>query len=535
MLAAPFSTISYLTALPDDCTMEDLLILVDLNDQQIGTAGKLRAHQKGLLHRAFSIFLFDREARVLLQQRADGKYHSPGLWSNTCCGHPRLGEKTVDAAKRRLTEEMGLACELAERFTFTYQAQVSQALMEYEYDHVFVGISDATPNPAPDEAKAWRWVHPLDLQDELDNAPDTFTIWFRTLIERYGLNEIAKWAGSSEHTPSPSSPHSTPPSVAPFHLPRWLETATYPLSPFTDQVQQHTRQWLKSMGLEDSPETTRRLDIYVPGKYAGYMWSAAPLEILIILSDLLGWFCCQDNLADEDCNNPEALERLIRGVYTTAFTRDTTNREPLARALADLIRRASRLMPPLWKQRVGEQYSTYLTPSTTALMHRINHTQPGVEGYETLWQNGGGFQVCLEFIYLVQNIQLSSSLYYSQPWQELRSLTLNLLKAVNDLLSFRIMENPDEDIYNLLTHLRHTQGLSAAQAASQVSQRIDQWATQFARAQAALPQRLAALGYEERAQEQAMICAQALHDLWRGNIAWHLAVPRYREIRFKGE
>ncbi|MGX5797451.1 terpene synthase family protein, partial [Pseudomonas sp. E2-15] len=434
-----------------------------------------------------------------------------------------------------LMEEMGLACELTERFTFTYQAQVPGALMEYEYDHVLVGFSEATPIPAPDEAKAWRWVHPLALQDELDNAPDTFTIWFRTLVEHYGLNEIAKWADSSEHAPSPSSPINTPPSVAPFHLPLWLETATYPLSPFTDQVQQHTRQWLKSMGLEDTPETTRRLDIYAPSKYAGYMWSDAPFEILIILSDLLGWFCCQGNLADEDRHEPEALERLIRGTYTTAFTRDTTNREPLGRALADIIRRASRLMPPLWKQRVAEQYSSYLAPSTTALMHRINHTQPGVEGYETLWQTAGGFQVCLEFTYLVQNIQLSSALYYSQPWQELRSLTLNLLKAVNDLLSFRIMENPDEDIYNLLTHLRHTQGLSATQAANEVSQRIEQWATQFARAQAVLPERLAALGYEVRAQEQAMICAQALHNQWRGNIAWHLTVPRYREIRFKGQ
>lgn len=515
--------------------MEDLLILVDVNDQQIGTAGKLRAHQKGQLHRAFSIFIFDRQSRVLLQQRADGKYHSPGLWSNTCCGHPRLGEKTADAARRRLMEEMGLACELTERLTFTYRAQVPGGLMEYEYVHVLVGLSEATPTPAPDEAKTWRWVHPLELREELDNAPDTFTIWFRILVGRYGLNEIVTWADSLEHAPTSSSPLKTPSSVAPFHLPLWLETATYPLSPFTNQVQQHTRQWLKNMGLEDTPETTRRLDIYVPGTYAGYMWSDAPLEILLILSDLVGWFSCQDNLADEDCNEPDALERLIRGVYTSAFTHDTTNREPLGRALADIIRRASRLMPALWKQRVAEQYLALLSPCTTALMHRINHTQPGVEGYETLWQNAGGFQVCLEFTYLVQNVQLSSSLYYSQPWQELRSLALNLLKAVNDLLSFRIMENPDEDIYNLLTHLRHTQGLSATQAAREVSKRIERWATGFAQAQAVLPQRLAALGYEVRAQEQAMICAQALHNQWRGNIAWHMAVPRYREIRFKGQ
>lgn len=321
---------------------------------------------------------------------------------------------------------------------------------------------------------------------------------------------------------------------APFHLPLWLETADYPLSPFAEQAQQHTRQWLRNMGLEDTPRTARRLDIYVPGTYAGYMWSEAPLELLLILSDLTGWFSCQDNLADEDCNDPETLERSIRGVYTNAFTGYTRCPEPLACALADIIRRASRLMPGLWKQRVAEQYLAFLAPCTTALMHRINHTQPGVDGYEPLWQNAGGFQVCLEFIYLTQNIQLPARVYYSQPWQELRNLTLNLLKAVNDLLSFRIMENPDEDIYNLLTHLRHTQGHSAEQAAVEVSQRIEQWAKQFATAQALIPQRLAALGYDGRAQEQAQICAQALQSQWRGNIAWHLAAPRYREIRFNG-
>jgi len=97
------------------------------------------------------------------------------------------------------------------------------------------------------------------------------------------------------------------------------------------------------------------------------------------------------------------------------------------------------------------------------------------------------------------------------------------------------MENPDEDIYNLLTHLRHTQGQSALQAAAEVSQRIEQWAKSFAMTQAELPKRLDALGYDTRTQEQAMTCAQALHNQWRGNIAWHLAVPRYRELRFKGQ
>lgn len=349
------------------------------------------------------------------------------------------------------------------------------------------------------------------------------------------LNKQPAAIGANRPAHEKGGPHFAQPTIAPFHLPVELETADFPLSPFTEQAQQHTRQWLKNMGLDNTARTAHLLDIYIPGTYAGYMWSDAPLELLLILSDLVGWFSCQDDLADEDCNDPEALECLIRGVYASAFSRATMSREPLACAFADIMRRASRMMPALWKQRVAEQYLTYLVPCTTALMHRIHHSQPGVEGYETLWQNAGGFQVCLEFTYWVQNAHLSSALYYSSPWQELRSLALNLLKAVNDLLSFQIMEDPDEDIYNLLTHLRHTQGYSALQAANEVSQRIGQWAKRFAAAQAELPEHLNALGYDTRAQEQAMTCAQALNNQWRGNIAWHLAVPRYREIRFQGQ
>lgn len=312
------------------------------------------------------------------------------------------------------------------------------------------------------------------------------------------------------------------------------DVTPYPLNSHTDQAQQHTRQWLRRMGLETTPHAAHQLDIYVPGTYAGYMWSDAPAETLFILSDLVGWFSCQDDFADEDCTDPQALERLIRGVYTCAFTANTATRDPLAQALADIVRRAARLMPPLWKQRVAEQYATYLAPCAIALQHRLHHTQPSVEGYDSLWQNAGGFQVCVEFTYLAQNINLPTALYYSAPWQLLRSLALNLLKAVNDVLSFPIMENPDEDPFNLLTHLRHAHGYSAGKASREVSLRIEQWAEQFAAAEAVLPERLAGLGFDERSQEQALTCAQALHRQWRGNIAWHRTAPRYQPARFKG-
>ncbi|MFO2463543.1 hypothetical protein OOJ96_17585 [Pseudomonas sp. 15FMM2] len=320
----------------------------------------------------------------------------------------------------------------------------------------------------------------------------------------------------------------------PFQLPQALQEATYPLSPYTDEAEQHTRLWLKNIGLESTAHATHQQDIYSPGQYAGFMWNDAPRETLFVLSDLTGWFSCQDDLADEECEDPDALERHIRGVYDAAFVYRSRPQGPLATGLADIIRRAARLMPPQWKERVAEQYATYLKPCVTALMHRINHTQPGVEGYDSLWRSAGGFQVCVEFTYFALNIHLPSSLYYSQPWQELNTLVLNHLKAVNDLLSFPIMENPDEDIYNLLTHLRHTKGYSPERAASEVSRRIEAWTEDYTNAQRLLPERLALYGYDERSREQAQLCAQAMSNLFRGNIAWHLTVPRYREIRFKG-
>ncbi|WP_339415953.1 isopentenyl-diphosphate Delta-isomerase [Pseudomonas sp. RL_105y_Pfl1_103] len=507
--------------------MEDVLILVDVNDQPTGFAGKQQVHEEGLLHRAFSIFIFDPHSRLLLQQRADSKYHSAGLWSNTCCGHPRQGETTPDAARRRLYEEMGLTCELEQYSTLVYRERVSKTMTEYEYDHVFVGCCATDPIANPDEAKAWRWVEPEQLQDELQHTPKIFTAWLRTIVKGAGAAGIKGWAPKAQRALQ------TPIVGGAFELPRWLAEAHYPLNPYAEEAQHHTRQWLKSIGLEDTPRAARQLDIYVPGTYAGYMWPDAPRHLLLILSDVVGWFSCQDDLADEDCKDPHTLEQLLRGVHSSAFTCYAPQPGLLASGLKDIIRRSARLAPPLWKERAGERYASYIAPCMTALMHRVHHTQPGIEGYDSLWRDAGGFQFCLEFIYWVQNIYLPSSLYYSKPWQELCLLALNLFKAVNDLLSFRIMEDPDDDIYNLLTHLRHTQGYSPEAAAREVSRRIDQWAHAFTDAQERLPACLASYGYDEQSVQQMMICAQALHNQWRGNIAWHLTAPRYREIRFE--
>ena len=174
------------------------VVLVDEDDREIGTMEKLEAHKKGLLHRAFSVFLFDAKGRWLLQQRAFSKYHSGGLWTNACCSHPRPGEPVLRAAERRLSEELGAstsrtppALELDHAFSFIYRADLDHGLTEHELDHVLTGhltgkrggeLTDFSPHP--DEVAAVRWVAPNDLAAELHGHPERFTVWFRLAYEK---------------------------------------------------------------------------------------------------------------------------------------------------------------------------------------------------------------------------------------------------------------------------------------------------------------------------------------------------------------
>jgi isopentenyl-diphosphate delta-isomerase len=157
----------------------DEVILVDADDRPVGTVAKLDAHRRGLRHRAMSVIVRDRHDRLLLQQRAAGKYHSGGLWTNTCCGHPRPGEQTIDAAGRRLAEEMGFTCPMTFLFSTHYRAAVSNDLIEDEIVHVFGGRFDGMPDPDPREVADWIWKAPDDVARDVDARPDVYTVWFR--------------------------------------------------------------------------------------------------------------------------------------------------------------------------------------------------------------------------------------------------------------------------------------------------------------------------------------------------------------------
>ena len=173
-------------------TMPEQVVLVDETDAEIGVGEKLQAHIEGSLHRALSVFVFNPAGELLLQQRHPSKYHSGGLWSNTCCSHPRPGEAVAAAAQRRLREEMGIACDLERLFGFVYRVRFSSGLFEHEYDHVCAGVFDGdTPQPDATEVMAWRWVSLGSLQADVATHPERYTYWFRLLLDRFDAFDVA--------------------------------------------------------------------------------------------------------------------------------------------------------------------------------------------------------------------------------------------------------------------------------------------------------------------------------------------------------
>ncbi|MDA9631699.1 isopentenyl-diphosphate Delta-isomerase [Bacteroidota bacterium] len=165
--------------------IEDKVILVDNNDNQIGLMPKLEAHEKGVLHRAFSVFIFNNHGELMLQRRALTKYHSPGLWTNTCCSHQRDGESNISSGKRRLNEEMGFDTELFEKTSFIYKAKFDNGLIEHEFDHVLVGSYNHSPIINSIEVDSWKWMSLENIKKDINDHPDNYTAWFKIIFEKY--------------------------------------------------------------------------------------------------------------------------------------------------------------------------------------------------------------------------------------------------------------------------------------------------------------------------------------------------------------
>ena len=163
--------------------VEEQVILVDTNDNQIGLMAKMEAHEKAVLHRAFSVFTFNDKGQLLLQQRAADKYHSPLLWTNTCCSHQRNGETNLEAGKRRLQEEMGFTCNLKEVFSFIYKAPFDNGLTEHELDHVMIGYYNNNPVINKEEVESFKWMTLEEVKSDIDLQPEIYTEWFKIIFK----------------------------------------------------------------------------------------------------------------------------------------------------------------------------------------------------------------------------------------------------------------------------------------------------------------------------------------------------------------
>lgn len=172
--------------------MTSPILLVDSQDNEIGYDDKMKVHREGLLHRAFSVFVLNHNDELLLQRRAMEKYHSPGLWTNTCCSHAYESETLVQSAHRRLKEEMGFDCDLKEIFTFTYRVEFDNNLIEHEIDHVFVGRFNGIPTPHPAEVCEWKYMPLEELEKDLESNTGNYTFWLKVAFQKFRESYIQK-------------------------------------------------------------------------------------------------------------------------------------------------------------------------------------------------------------------------------------------------------------------------------------------------------------------------------------------------------
>jgi isopentenyl-diphosphate delta-isomerase len=164
---------------------EEKVILVDQEDNVIGTMPKIEAHKKAVLHRAFSVFILNKKGELMLQKRALKKYHSPALWTNTCCSHQREGEGNLQAGKRRLKEEMGFTTPLEELFSFIYKVPFDNGLTEHEFDHVMLGYYDGLPKINSAEVASWKWISLPNVKKNIEEHPENYTAWFKIIYKRF--------------------------------------------------------------------------------------------------------------------------------------------------------------------------------------------------------------------------------------------------------------------------------------------------------------------------------------------------------------
>jgi len=451
--------------------MEELLILVSPKDRQTGFAPKLQVHQQGLRHRAFSIFVFDHNGHLLLQQRALGKYHSAGLWTNTCCGHPRLGERTLAAAQRRLREEMGITCKLFKVSTLLYHEPVSNQLIEHEYDHVFAGVCDIDPVANAEEAENWQWMDLSKIPAAIDAAPKTFTTWFRKMFEQFGLNGIRQWhelARSGTPRSQAVSNWKVPPlhCVAPLRIDETLAS----------EVDDRLMHWIEKTGIFAGQQEKIRASGF--GRFAMLCHTDTddPDRLLLSAQCIAALFAVDDYYCDDERTGSipalvgPRLSVALAALEPVHLTEDyrlaletALESDPVLVGLRAYMARVAEFATFSQIARVRHEIIAMFVTMTAEAAWRFSGVTPALWEYLAQRQTNS-FLPCMSLIDVIGGYELPANVYSSPAVRRVTTLAASATIIANDLYSAPKENLAQVGDFNLPLLLANERQCSIAQA-----------------------------------------------------------------------
>ncbi|WP_434768329.1 family 2 encapsulin nanocompartment cargo protein terpene cyclase [Pseudomonas triticicola] len=462
--------------------MEEQLILVSPTDRQTGVAPKMQVHHQGLRHRAFSILLFDPQGRLLMQQRAFGKYHSGGLWTNTCCGHPRKGERTAVAANRRLQEEMGMTCRLQKVASMLYHEQVSDQLIEHEFDHVFAGISQTDPIANPEEAESWQWLSLEEVAEQIEHTPDMFTIWFRRMVEQFGIEGVRQWfesvrkVSAARSMPSlPGAKTGSPWAVPPLYCPAPFRVD----EALAGGVDDLLMPWIEKVGI--FPGQLDRVRAMGFGRFAMLCHSDTddPRRLLLQAQCMGALFALDDYYCDDERtgSDPRVIGRrltvalaALEPVHLTSRFQPLLDRfldsDPVLVGLSHYMQRVTELATPAQTARVRHEICAMFVSMTAEANWRVEQLMPPVWEY-LAHRQANSFLPCLSLIDIVGGYELPANVYSAPEVRRITTLAASATIIANDLFSARKEQQAGIGDFNLPLLLAREQQCSPQQAMAQ--------------------------------------------------------------------
>lgn len=430
--------------------MEEQLILVSPKDRQTGVASKMEVHHQGLRHRAFSILLFDSQGRMLMQQRALGKYHSGGLWTNTCCGHPRPGERTAAAALRRLQEEMGTTCKLKKVASMLYYEQMSNQLIEHEFDHVFAGLSQLDPVANPEEVESWEWLSLEEITERIEQAPEQFTIWFRRMFEQFGTGGVRQWFEAARDA---SAARSMPDAFGKKARSPWAVPPLYCPAPFrvdtalAEAVEDRLMPWIKEVGIfAGQLEKVRAMGF---GRFAMLCHTDThdPDRLLLSAQCIAALFAVDDYYCDDERTGSEprlvgprlslALAALEPAHLPSRFRcglDQALNSDPVLVALRAYMDRVQAFASSVQVARVRHEIIAMFVTMTAEAAWRLEGLTPPIWEYLAQRQTNS-FLPCMSLIDVIGGYELPAHIYSAPAVRRVTTLAASATIVANDLYS----------------------------------------------------------------------------------------------------